>query len=152
MYEDLTRVDWLSFTRTRAADITHVLTAGLEMVGSGTQQLLLLVSTLVIAAVNIGVAFTLSPAMTALALGIGALLLLLLRPFNRQALHTGEELHQARNEMFAVVTDHLSGMKVAKSYGLEKRYAHHFGVATGRLVDQFIKFARLSAKKAKYSH
>ncbi len=145
LYEDLTRVDWLSFTRTRAADITHVLTAGMEMVGLGTQQLLLLVSTLVIAAVNIGVALTLSPAMTALALGIGGLLLLILRPFNRQALHTGEELHQARKEMFAVVTDHLSGMKVAKSYGLENRYAHHFHVATGRLVDQFIKFVHYSA-------
>ncbi|MGO9174588.1 MAG: ABC transporter ATP-binding protein [Desulfobaccales bacterium] len=145
LYKDLTRVDWLSFTRTRAADITHVLTAGLEMVGSGTQQVLLLVSTLVIAAVNIGVAFTLSPAMTALALGAGALLLLLLRPFNRRALRTGEELHQARNEMFAVVTDHLSGMKVAKSYGLEKRYAHHFRVATGRLMDQFIEFVHVSA-------
>ena len=145
LYEDLTRVDWLSFTRIRAADLTHVLTAGLEMVGAGTQQLLLLVSTLVIAAVNLGVAFSLSPAMTALALGTGALLLLLLRPFNRQALHSGAALHQARQEMFAVVTDHLNGMKVAKSYGLEKRYAQHFRIATGRLVDQFIKFVHLSA-------
>jgi ATP-binding cassette subfamily C protein len=145
LYEDLTRVDWLSFSRIRSADLTHVLTVGIEMVGAGTQQLFLLVSTLVIAAVNLGVAFTLSPAMTALALGIGALLLLLLRPFNRQALHTGKELHQARQEMFAVVTDHLSGMKVAKSYGLEKRYAQHFRAATAQLVDQFIKFARLSA-------
>lgn len=145
LYEDLTRVDWLSFTRIRAADLTHVLTVGLEMVGAGTQQLLLLVSTLVIAAVNLGVAFSLSPAMTALALGTGALLLLLLRPFNRQALHSGAALHQARQEMFAVVTDHLNGMKVAKSYGLEKRYAQHFRIATGRLVDQFIKFVHLSA-------
>jgi len=144
LYEDLTRVDWLSFTRIRAADITHVLTAGMEMVGGGGQLLFMLVSTLVIAAVNIVVAFTLSPAMTALALGIGALLLLILRPFNRQALHIGKEFHQAREEMFAVVTDNLGGMKVAKSYGLEKRCAHHFRVATGRLVDQVIKFARLS--------
>lgn len=145
LYEDLTRVDWLSFTRTRAADITHVLSSGMEMVGAGTQQLFLLVSTLVIAGVNLAVAFSLSPAMTAMALGIGVLLLLLLRSFNRQALHSGEELHQARQEMFAVVTDHLSGMKVAKSYGLEKLYAQHFRWATGRLVDQFIRFARLSA-------
>jgi ATP-binding cassette subfamily C protein len=145
LYEDLTRVDWLSFTRIRAADITHVLTSGLEMVGSGTQQLLLLIGTLIIAAVHLGVAFTLSPAMTVLALGTGALLLLLLRPFNRRVLHTGVELHQARNEMFAVVTDHLSGMKVAKSYGLEKCYARHFRLATGRLVDQFLKFVHFNA-------
>jgi len=145
LYEDLTRVDWLSFTRTRAADITHVLTQGLEMVGAATQQLLMLVSTLVIAGVNLGVAFTLSPAMTALALVTGALLLLILRPFNRQVMHSGEELHRARKEMFAVVTDHLSGMKVAKSYGLEKRYAHHFSRATSRLVTQFAKFARVNA-------
>ena len=141
LYEDLTRVDWLSFTRIRASDITHVLTAGLEMVGFGTQQLLLLVSTMVIAGAHFGVALTLSLAMTALALGVGALLLLVLRPFNRRAMHTGEKLLRAREEMFAVVADHLSGMKVAKSYGLESRYAGHFHVATGRLVDQFVGFA-----------
>jgi ATP-binding cassette subfamily C protein len=150
LYEALTRVDWLSFTRIRAADITHVLTTAMEMVGYGTQQLLLLVSTLVIAAVNIGVAVTVSAVMTALALGTGALLLLILRPFNRQALRTGEELHQARNEMFAVVTDHLNGMKVAKSYGLEKRYAHNFHLATGGLLDQFINFARITAATRMY--
>jgi ATP-binding cassette subfamily C protein len=145
MYGDLTRVDWLSFTRTRAADLTHVLTASMEMVGFGTQQLLLLISTLVIVAVNMGVALALSPAMTALALVTGALLLLILRPLNLQAHSSGEELHQARKEMFAVVTDHLSGMKVAKSYGLEKRYALHFRRATGRLVDQILQFARINA-------
>jgi hypothetical protein len=47
LHEDLTRVDWLSLTRTGA---THVLTTGMEMVGMGT-------------------------------LGIGALVLLILRPF-----------------------------------------------------------------------
>jgi ATP-binding cassette subfamily C protein len=145
LYAALTRVDWLSFTRIRAADITHVLTAGMEMVGFGIQQLLLLVSILVIAGVNLGVALTLSPALTALALGTGILLLLILRPLNQRALHTGEELHQARKEMFAVVTDHLSGMKVAKSYGLEKHFAHHFRLTTGRLVDQFLEFARINA-------
>lgn len=145
LYETLARVDWLSFTRIRAADLTHVLTSGMEMVGVGLQQLLMLVSTLVIAGVNIAVAFTLSPAMTALALGTGALLLLILRPLNRQALHTGGKLHQARKEMFAVIADHLGGMKVAKSYGLEKHYADYFRHATGRLVDQLLDFSRTNA-------
>lgn len=61
LYEKLMRLDWLSFTRIRAADVTHVLTAGLEMVGYGTQQFLLLIGTAVIAAVHIGVALTISP-------------------------------------------------------------------------------------------
>jgi len=145
LYEVLTQVDWLTFTRTRAADITHVLTAGMEMVGFGIQQLLMLVSMLVIIAVNLGVAFILSPVMTALALGTGALLLLILRPLNRKALNTGAKLHQARKEMFAVIADHLGGMKVAKSYGLEKHYARHFRLATGRLVDQLLEFTRTNA-------
>lgn len=83
--------------------------------------------------------------MTALALGTGALLLLILRPLNRQALDTGEKLHQARKEMFAVITDHLGGMKVAKSFGLEQHYARHFRLATGRLVDQVLEFTRTDA-------
>jgi ATP-binding cassette subfamily C protein len=145
LYQDLTRVDWLSFTRIRAADLTQVLTAAMEMVGFGIQQLLLLASTSVIAAVNLAVAFTLSPALTALALGTGALLLLILRPLNRQALDTGEKLLQARQEMFGVITDHLGGMKVAKSYGLEKHFAHHFRLTTGRLVNRLLDFTRTNA-------
>ncbi|MCL5039788.1 MAG: ABC transporter transmembrane domain-containing protein, partial [Firmicutes bacterium] len=145
LYGDLTRVDWLSFTRIRASDLTHVLTAAMEMVGIGIQQLLMLVSILVIAVVNLAVAFTLSPAMTALALVTGGLLLLILRPLNRQALDTGGKLHQARQEMFGVISDHLGGMKVAKSYGLENHFAHHFRLATGRLVHQFLDFTRTNA-------
>jgi ATP-binding cassette subfamily C protein len=145
LYGKLMRVDWLSFTRTRAADVTHVLTSGLEMVGYGTQQLLLLIGTAVIVVVHIGVALTISPPLTALALGSGAVLLLVLRPFNRQAFRTGEALYQARNEMFATVTEHLNGMKVAKSYGVEQRHVQYFGVVTGELVSQFIRFARINA-------
>lgn len=145
LYGKLMRVDWLSFTRTRAADVTHVLTAGLEWVGYGTQHFLLLIGTAVIAAVHIGVALTISPPLTALALGSGAVLLLVLRPFNRQAFRTGEDLYQARNEMFAIVTEHLNGMKVAKSYGVEQRHVQNFRVVTGELVSQFIRFARVNA-------
>jgi ATP-binding cassette subfamily C protein len=150
LYEALTRVDWLDFTRLRAPDITHVFTSGLETVGVGTQQMLILVSTLVIAAVHLAVAVTLSPAMTVLALATGAVLLLIMRPFNHRSVRTGEELFRARNEMFAVVAEHLGGMKVARSYGIEGRYAQNFRDATDALMEQFIRFTRINATTRVY--
>ncbi len=47
--------------------------------------------------------------------------------------------------MFAVITDYLGGMKVAKSYGLELHYTRHFRQATGRLVQQVLDFTRTNA-------
>ena len=52
-YQALMRSDWLSLTRERASDISQVLLGEIQLVGNGTQQLLLLASVSAVAAVQV---------------------------------------------------------------------------------------------------
>jgi ATP-binding cassette subfamily C protein len=122
LYRDMILADWLFFTRQRSSDVTQALMEELQRVGFGTQQLLALLGLAGVAAVQILLAFSLSPALTMLAFACGATVIFLLRPLTQRAHESGLRTMEKRKEMAAVVSEHLGGMKVAKSHGRE---AHH---------------------------
>lgn len=118
LYAAMVRADWLFFTRQRASDITQVLTDELQRVGFGTQQLLTGLGLAGVALVQAALALALSPVLTALALA--------LRPLTRRAHEIGKEGQERRTEMAAAITEHLAGLKVAKSHGREAHHLAHF--------------------------
>lgn len=122
LYRAMILADWLFFTRQRSSDVTQALMEELQRVGFGTQQMLALLSLAGVAAVQSVIAFSLSPTLTILALVCGATVIFLLRPLTRRAYESGRITQEKRSEMAAVVSEHLGGMKVAKSHGRE---AHH---------------------------
>ena len=146
LYESLAHADWLFIARNRASDITHVLTSELQRVGSGTHHFLLLISTGAIAVVHVGLAFMLSAQMTALALACAAVLLLILRPRNQKAHHTGKALYLTMQGMYAAVTEYLGGMKIAKSYGAERRHVQNFASLSEGIEKEFLRFAHIMAE------
>lgn len=150
LYQVLSRAEWLCFLRSRASDITHVLTSDLQRVGFATQQLFQLIGTVIIAGVHITVAFIVSVPMTLFALVCGGGFLLLLRPFNRQAQRTGEGLRGSMNDMFAAVTEHLNGMKIVKSYNLGDRHEQNFRTITDGVTGQIVRFTRANAATRMY--
>jgi ATP-binding cassette subfamily C protein len=150
LYQALSRAEWLCFLRSRASDITHVLTTDLQRVGFATQQLLQLIGTIIIAGVHIGVAFIISAPMTLFALACGGVFLLVLRPLNRQAHRTGEGLRGSMNDMFIAVSEYLNGMKIAKSYDLGNRHEQDFRSITSGVTDQMVRFTRLNAATRMY--
>jgi len=119
-------------------------------VGFATQQLFQLIGTVIIAGVHIAVSFIISVPMTLFALVCGGGFLLLLRPFNRQAHRTGEGLRGSMNDMFAAVTEHLSGMKIAKSYNLGDRHEQNFKTITNGVTDQIVHFTKANAATRMY--
>ena len=114
----MARVEWLRFTRIKASDINHVMTANLSTVDNGTYGLYALMGTVVVVAVHIGVAMTLSVPLTGVALGTSIVLLLLLRPLNRQSYRLGEEWRGTMSALFGVLMEHLGGMKEPRVSGL----------------------------------
>lgn len=139
--EVMARVEWLHFTKVKASDINHVATANLNAVDNGTFGLFLLISTAVVVAVHIGVAFTLSVPMTCVALASSGVLLLLMRPLNRQSFRLGEEWRRTMNDLYGVLMEHLGGMKIAKSFGAEERHVKSFSTLSKGLEAQANGFA-----------
>jgi ATP-binding cassette subfamily C protein len=126
LYRAMILADWLFFTRQRSSDVTQALMDELQRVGYGTQQLLAMLGLVGVAAVQVLLAFSLSPALTMLAFACGAAVIFLLRPLTQRAHESGVLTMEKRKEMAAVVSEHLGGMKVAKSHGRETHHLELF--------------------------
>jgi ATP-binding cassette, subfamily C, bacterial len=150
LYRALCRAEWLCFLRTRSSDVTHVLTSDLQRVGFAAHQLLQLIGTVIIAGVHIAVALIISIPMTLFALACGGGFLLVLRPFNRQSNTFGRRLRGSMNDMYSAVSEHLSGMKIAKSYSLEDLHEQNFLSITDDVTDQMVRFTRINAATRMY--
>ena len=83
--------------------------------------------------------------MTLSALVCGVVFLLVLRPFNRHAAHFGISLRDARNNLYALVTEHIGGMKVSKSYNLEAHHKKNFYTTTETITRQMIHFTKVNS-------
>ncbi|MBI5800772.1 MAG: ABC transporter ATP-binding protein [Verrucomicrobia bacterium] len=145
LYAAMVRADWLFFTRQRASDITQVLTDEIQRVGFGTQQLLAGLGLAGVALVQASLALALSPVLTALALGSGLALALALRPLTRRAYNLGKEGQERRADMAAAITEHLAGLKVAKSHGREAHHLAHFRRVLADIVAHILDATRVYA-------
>jgi ATP-binding cassette, subfamily C, bacterial len=146
LYQAMVGADWLFFTRQRSSDTVQVFTEELQRVGQGTQQLLALLGLAGVALVQMAVAFCLSPGLTALALGCGVLAALALRPLGRRVHRMGRANQARRSEMAAAVSEHLGGMKIAKSHGWEAHHLSLFGRIVREIASEWVKTMRVQAR------
>jgi ATP-binding cassette subfamily C protein len=142
LYRAIANADWLTFARTRSSDFTHALTSELERVETGTRFLLQLTTKGLLLVLYGLLALRLSLTITALVFATGMILFLLLRKKARAARWTGEEISLATNGLYAAAIEHLSGMKTAKSYGVEERSASLFSSLARRVAKMQVNATR----------
>lgn len=142
LYRAIVRADWLTFARTRSSDFTHALTSELDRVETGTRFLLQLTTKAMLLGLYALLALRLSFTITALVCTIGMALFLVLRRKARAARWTGEEISLATNGLYAAATEHLNGMKTAKSYGAEDRSVGLFSGLARRIANMQVNATR----------
>jgi len=126
LYRAIANTNWLFFARNRVSDFTHALTIEMERIGATTYYILNLLATGIVAIVYILLAIKLSAMMTGLVFLCGIGLLLLLKKKTKIAHETGEGLSEAMSGLYNAISEHLNGMKTAKSYGVEERHIEIF--------------------------
>ena len=146
LYRAMVGADWLFFTRQRSSDIVQVLMEEVQRAGFGAQQLLGLLGLTGLAVVQVALALSLSPLLTALALACGSALALGLRPLGRQAHALGRITLEKRTEMAAAVTEHLGGMKIAKSHGREAHHLERFRGIIHDITSHWVRAMRVQAR------
>lgn len=145
LYTAFARVEWLCFTKTSGTNVIRVVTNDLIRAGFATRRLLELMATVILATIYIGVALFVSGVMTLFALVCVVVIFLILQPLNRQAHGLGEELQTAVEDMYWVASEHLGGMKIAKSYSLEYEYVKNFSAITNQVAAKAIRFFQVDA-------
>jgi ATP-binding cassette, subfamily C, bacterial len=126
LYKTLIRADWRFFVRRRNSDFMHKLTDELENIGSTTFELMNWIVNCILTLTYFVFALFLSPVMTLFVLVAGATLSVLLRRRTYRARGHGQTLSRAYENLYAAISEHFSGMKTAKSHGVEDKHADLF--------------------------
>ena len=126
LYRAIANTNWLFFARNKISDFTHALTIEMERIGATTYYILNLLATGIVAIVYILFALKLSAMMTGLVFLCGIGLMFLLKKKTKVAYETGEGLSEAMSGLYNAISEHLNGMKTAKSYGVEERHVEIF--------------------------
>jgi ATP-binding cassette subfamily C protein len=142
LYLSILKTTWLFFSRRRASDFSHALTTELDRVYAATHSLLSLVASAIVIMIYLIIALQLSGVMTGLVFVCGSGLFLALRSRIQAAGRSGERLSSATNELYSTVSEHLTGMKAAKSYAAERVHGDIFSRLSRRLTDVYVDAVR----------
>jgi ATP-binding cassette subfamily C protein len=145
LYKTLNRMDWTTFLSMRPSNITQVFTSDIAQVGFAGQQMLLLSTSLFLMMVHVAVALVLSTRLTIIVLIFGGVLSLALRFLNQYAHSIGERWRTATRKMYAIISDHLAGMKITKIYQLGNAHTETFIDASEESSRQMTRFIELTS-------
>lgn len=148
LYDAVTRAAWSSFVRQRASNLTHVLTTEVERMGAAVSAFLGLGVKIVLGAVYLGFALALAPAMTGVAALAGVGLALALGRTTRAGHRKGAAVSSAYADMYAAIGEHLAGMKVSKSLGVEDEQRAHFRLRAATAATSRVDLERNAASLA----
>ena len=147
-YRELTYTCWSFFVRERMAEFNHILTSDIQRVGLGTHFLLRTGIVTILSLFYLGVAMTLSPVLSLAALAaVGAILILLGRQ-NHRVFQIGFAQSGKGKEIFNAISDHLGGMKLAKSYAAEEFHIREFEQHIAGMREVQIDFQRQNSAVA----
>ena len=139
LFGDICGVPWNVYTRFRQSDLVEVLVQQTNRVGFATRSLVLLAASCMTAIVYVALAAGISLAMTAVVLGFGAALTLLLARERREVARAGEGYLVANRRLFSSLMDALAGMKTVRAYGAERRHATALESAESGLHDVHLR-------------
>jgi ATP-binding cassette, subfamily C, bacterial len=150
IYNAFARAEWLFSTQMGGANLIRVLTSDLVRAGYATRQLLELIATVLLTLIYLGVILSVSSVLPLFVIASIAVIFLSLRPGNRQAHNLGEVYQREISNLYFATNEHVSGIKVAKSYGLESEHATRFSVITKQVAAKGIRFLQVDAATQMY--
>jgi len=144
LFESIGRARWRFLAKTRGSDLNHALTADIDRVQAASYQLLLLVQGLVMLSAYVAICLLISPVMTLMATLIGVAALVLMAPLRRSSAALGATLTNQRQDQYRIVSEFVTGLKVAKSVNAEPGYIHSLTATLGKMADGLLQYTRLS--------
>jgi len=142
VHEAITRSGWAHFVRRPSSSFVHVLTQEVERMGAATSGMISLGISSVTTLIYVSLALFLSPHATVLVIFCGGALLGLLARSTRLGRARGEAVSSAYAGLHSAIAEHLSGMRVSKSHGLEGFHLDRFGERIGRTADAQVDLVR----------
>ncbi len=142
LYRAISRANWSYVALCRSSDFAHALSSELSRTAQAAFEMMVLGADLILTGLYLLIALRLAPAMTAIVLGCGTVLIAALRNRTRQVNQAGEDISISMNSLFAAMSEHLGNLKLAKAYAAEDRNYAMFESATHAVQDANLKAQR----------
>jgi ATP-binding cassette, subfamily C, bacterial len=142
LYRAIVSARWSFLVQRRMTDMGHALLSDMERVSGSAHQLLTLVAGSAVTLIYIGVAARLSVGLTLLVCAGGLATLLLVRGRNRGSADRSEAVSEANRRVYGMVTESLSGLKVAKTVRAELRDIEMYRGLTQASSSRYLELLR----------
>jgi ATP-binding cassette, subfamily C, bacterial len=126
VHEGITMGRWASFVKRPSSTFVYTLTQEVERVGGALSGVLHLIVRLVMAAIYLGLALYVSFATTLLVAVCGGTLMAMLARKTRLGREKGQAVSNAYEALYGAISEHLAGLRVTKSHGVEPLYLRRF--------------------------
>lgn len=140
LFAALAGAPWATVTRLQRTDVEHAILADVSRLAVGTDRILRGSVSLIMLAIQISIAFLLSPALTALVLSLMLATGLSLTPLIGRAQRLGELITGTGRNLHAVLGQFLSGLRLAKAHNAETLYVDWFNQDIVALRRHNLKF------------
>lgn len=145
LYAAVAYAEWRHLLALRQSDLLTVITVNVNQVGMAALAVLNLGVTAIVVAVQLAVAFRISPSITALAAVTGAVLTVIVWPLVRRSRRLGVQLVENNRGVLESVTGFLDGLQLAKVHGLETGHVTSFDEAIRRTRSSQIDYSKVSS-------
>jgi ATP-binding cassette subfamily C protein len=146
LYAAIVSARWSYVVRRRTSDLVHAVTIDADRVSGAAYQLLTLLGNLAVSIVYVAFAARLSWWMTLTVGAAGLLVLWTQRGRTRHSADLGEAFTRANRRMFAMASQSLGGLKVAKTVGAEDRDVVLFRTMTAGVTEAYLGLLRAFAQ------
>ncbi|WP_106496648.1 ABC transporter ATP-binding protein [Lentibacillus sp. Marseille-P4043] len=149
-YSAVLHSNWDFFIKKRKSDLINLLKSEIARSSSGTNSLLLFMTSLIFTCVQIGLAFFLSPNITIFVLVCGLVLIFFNRKFLKRSLALGGKNYELGKSYLAGIIDQINGIKEIKSNTLEETRMDWFHNITKNMQDEQVNYTKLKTTSQLY--
>lgn len=146
LFRKITYSSWSSIQRMKQSDLQEILTIEIRKFASISNQCVQLVGALILVVVYLTLSFMLSFQLTILSIIPIGLLLLLNKPINKKTYKLGGTAVKHNKAMHSIILEHLSALKLVKSYQKEAAHLTDFEQKSEISEKQNILFVKTSGK------
>jgi ABC-type multidrug transport system fused ATPase/permease subunit len=150
VYEDLLLANWDFYIKKRKTDLINTITAELARVSAGTNVFMQFITSIIFSMIQIGIAFFLSPEITAFVIISGFILAILSRGFIKRSTALGSKTSENGKNFLAGITDNFNGMKEIKSNYLEQSRMNWFRSITQKMYVEQMEYITLKTSSQFY--
>ena len=126
LYTAVSGASWESLTARKDTDVINLFTSQCGQVSYGISDIIHFISSLVSAAVQLGIALMMSPTVTALVCVMGACMLAIFLPLRKKSRAYGDEMIRISREFYGELQNQLASIKEVRAYGVEAEHATLF--------------------------